>query len=359
MVLSVLSFWTYGARWLELIALCLIFSTSAGRADQPAGWRIQNPYAGVDWTSWESCPASLHVHTTRSDGKLTPAQAIDAYARLDYKILALTEHDTKGPGGNRQDPDREKTTWPWSAFGRDPAALGMVAIEGNEMSAQHHLGSYFSGFGAAAAPSMDYILTEIGKRNGLAVFFHPGRYDQPAAWYAQLFRQHPCAIGLEAYSDGDSFPQDRKKWDEILSRLPERTVWGFSNDDMHKPKNKLGRNWNIFLLPELTSQAARACMENGTFFYVYAAQGHSGEPPPAVKNIVVDETNGTIAIEAGGCGPIEWISKNEALQRGPIFRLADAPATINYVRAELRSPGGSTLLGTQPFRIAPISSAGE
>jgi len=35
----------------------------------------------------------LHIHTTCSDGKLTPQQAADVYASLGYDFIAFTDHD--------------------------------------------------------------------------------------------------------------------------------------------------------------------------------------------------------------------------------------------------------------------------
>jgi hypothetical protein len=35
----------------------------------------------------------LHTHTTCSDGSLTPQEAADAYARLGYDFIAITDHD--------------------------------------------------------------------------------------------------------------------------------------------------------------------------------------------------------------------------------------------------------------------------
>jgi hypothetical protein len=281
-------------RFLPAALLCALAIQAAPAAPRP----VANPYAGVDWTRHEACKANLHTHTALSDGRLPPRKVIDRYAELDYAVLALTDHDTKGPGGDRQHPDREQTTWPWPRFGREPRRLNLVAIEGNEISARHHIGSYFTGYGDSSATSEENILAAIGRRGGLAVFFHPGRYERPAAWYANLFRRHPHALGVEVYSDGDSFPQDRQKWDDILEDLlPERPAWGFSNDDMHRPKN-IGRNWNVLLLPERTPAAVRAGLESGAFFFAYCPQGPAGEPAPAVRQIAVDPAARTIRIEA-------------------------------------------------------------
>jgi hypothetical protein len=35
----------------------------------------------------------LHIHTTLSDGRLTPQEAADIYARLGYDFIAFADHD--------------------------------------------------------------------------------------------------------------------------------------------------------------------------------------------------------------------------------------------------------------------------
>ena len=91
---------------------------------------VVNPYEAVDWDHHDRHRGNFHTHTTESDGKVEPAEVIDRYHARDYDTLALTDHN--------------KATWPWTAFGRDPEALGMVAVPGNELSRHHHTLSLFS-----------------------------------------------------------------------------------------------------------------------------------------------------------------------------------------------------------------------
>ena len=37
--------------------------------------------------------ANLHCHTTFSDGRKTPAEIKELYARLGYSVVAITDHD--------------------------------------------------------------------------------------------------------------------------------------------------------------------------------------------------------------------------------------------------------------------------
>ena len=36
---------------------------------------------------------NIHCHSTRSDGRLTPAQQVEAYKQHGYDFLLLTEHN--------------------------------------------------------------------------------------------------------------------------------------------------------------------------------------------------------------------------------------------------------------------------
>ncbi len=313
---------------------------------------LGNPYAGVDWAHWQQHRANLHTHTNLSDGQLSPAEVIDHYRELGYTVLALTDHDTVGPKANREDPKRAETTWPWERFDRDPAALGMVAIEGNEISNKHHTGSYFTSYGNAEVESAEQAIEEIGQRGGVAVLFHPGRYDYSAEWYIKLFSRYAHLAGMEVFNRTDRYPGDVGLWDEVLqASMPDRPVWGFADDDMHR-KEDAGRSWEVLLLPEPTPQHVREAMTTGRFYFstVYEA----GRPAPTIKSIRVDEAAGTITIEADECQHIYWISCGRIVAGGPTFNPKHARHPERYVRAQLRGMYGDTF--PQPFRL-PVGPA--
>lgn len=335
---------------IAAVGVILCVAVLAGCAN--AQWDIQNPYAGVDWNRHRQYKANLHTHTTMSDGEAEPGAVIDRYAELGYAILALTDHDTMVPATGSNESGRHRTTWPWEAFDRDPEALGMLAVEGNEISRVHHIGSYFNDYGDPDVLSADVALGEIGRRGGLAVLFHPGRYDKPVKWYADRYRAHPGLVGIEIFNQGDRYPNDRDRWDSILvAVIDERPVWGFSNDDMHDPATQLGRSWNIMLLPELSTEWVRRAMETGRFLYCHAPHGHEGPAPPRIESVKVDSRRGVIHIQATGHERIEWISGGALVQRGDSIELSKSPGIEGYVRAVVYARDGVSLVGTQPFRV--------
>jgi hypothetical protein len=301
-------------------------------------WKIDNPYADVDWKQHRQVKANFHTHTTQSDGKLSPAEAIAEYHKLGYGVLALTDHN--------------KVTWPWSTYDPDSEQLEMISVQGAEASRHHHMGTFFCE--APGKSSEQDTLAEVREQDGVAIMFHPGRYKWSVKDYAALCREWHELIGMGIFNQGDRYPGDRKTWDSVLTVLmPEgRPVWGFSNDDMHR-KPHLGRNWTVLLLPELSSDAVRTAMVHGAFFFVYAPGGHKETMPPIINSIEVDSRKGTIRIKATDHERIEWISGGTVVHNGEMIDLATTTNVTGYVRAVLYAADDGSLIGTQPMRIQP------
>ncbi|HOP69999.1 MAG: hypothetical protein WBK48_10670 [Dethiobacteria bacterium] len=325
---------------------------------------IANPYENVDWSSCGRYKANLHTHTFLSDGRISVRQAIDLYRDYGYRILALTDHSSV----------TLRTTWPWSRWRRDPAATGMMAVQGNEIGfryvrcgsrtliAQDHVLSYFVGYKAALLwphHTQEDFIRIIGERGGLAVFAHPKEYERFRApeYYISLFRQYPHLAGMELFTRHSS---GEALWDRLLSELmPRRPVWGFANDDLHSLK-QFGRCFNIFLLDPGTIDSwenpavLRQAMERGQFYFSWVedpswVKNSSVDPPPAIKSIEVGE--GYIRIEAeGAVEPPEWIvDGGRVLFRGDTFRCPSEDQPFTYVRVRLTGRNGKTY--TNPFGL--------
>jgi hypothetical protein len=354
----------YFCHTLPVIGFLLMLG---GLTSCQSGWNIQNPYAEVDWDNHHRLKANFHTHTTMSDGRLNPQTVVDRYHALGYQILALTDHN--------------EVTYPWTGFAgleassrsyqrlknnqleeedlnyenRDPQQLGMLAIQGNELSRHHHMGSYFSDHDGTETE--EESLKATAAKNGLTMFNHPGRYTNSdpdkytIAWYVSLYNQYDHLIGMEIYNQGDRYSGDRNTYDAVLSQLmPDRPVWAYSNDDMHLGSS-LGRNWNILLLPEPDESWVRTGMQEGRSYYVYAPAGHSGMTVPEIREIKVNNRKGFIEMHVTGHDSIRWISCGEVVHRGEKISLNELPEVKKYLRAEVFGPG-NTILGTQPFGIS-------
>ena len=361
-------------KLFSLSILILIVSSGC----QPK-WDIDNPYNDVDWANHKQYKAEFHAHTTRSDGSMNPHSVVDMYHQNGYHILAISDHD--------------RVTYPWESFSemepsdlavirmeyglsgmepessryrprdihllnddlvfesRDPSGMGMVSIMGNEISdGQHDMLSYFNDY-KSSPNTEEESLKATAAKNGLTMFAHPGRYNYSIEWYLDFYERYDHLIGLELYNRG--LPRCSEIWDSLLMKMmPERPVWGLSNNDMHTPGH-FGRNWNVFILPELSKEWVRKGMEQGRFFFVYASDGRHDRPasPPVIESIEVNARRGEINIRAIDQDSVVWISGGRNIYKGNKINLNEFPEINGYVRAVVYKDEGTTLVGTQPFGI--------
>ena len=319
-----------------ILTLFLLFSGCKEKT-----WQVINPYQNIDWQNVERHKANLHTHTTVGEADQSPEVVIDMYHDLGYSVITLSDHDTNGP---------KETTWPWTEYGRNPDSLNMVAIQGNEISKTHHIGSHFNDYGNPDTRSEDTVLTEIGLRGGLALFHHPGRYQKGVEWYVDKYRRYDHLIGQEVINKKNRYPHDRANWDSVLTVLmPDRPVWGIASDDMHEPDSDMGYSWVVLLLPDLSEETVRAALSEGRSFFTHAPQGSGNLPQPEILNIAVDDSNQVITLTTAGQDSILWISNGQMVTRGNSVDLSGLPDEARYIRAEVFLSGN--ILCTQPFGL--------
>lgn len=338
-----------------------------------------NPYADIDWTTINQFKGNFHTHTTQSndasDG-FTTAYVVDKYHAAGYKILSLTDHDYN--------------PYPWELFpqymsivpARDPAALGMLAIPGNELSKDNtnswsertggqfnHHNDFFTGRQGQEFASLQESYAYTYALGGMQIINHPGQYwsidntysetqkDGPG-WHANNFLTFPSLIGLEVYNQGNRRPNDRILWDQILQRtMPNRSVYGYSCDDAHN-NDQLFRNYNFMLMENLTTDELKDAMRKGESYFCYEPAGTGEGKAPRISNISVDEINKTITIAANGL--VHWIyatdktstsassARSTVVGIGNTFSYADYQGS--YVRAFITNVYGETC--TQPISFA-------
>jgi hypothetical protein len=324
---------------------------------------VNNPYHGVNWDNFNQYKANLHTHTTYSDGIKPPHARIDEYFENGYSILALTDHDDYNPEGPLLYPWTNLSSINENWENRDPVALGMVAVEGLEISAGIHLGSHFNSFVGEASDDEAYVLSKIKENGGLAQFYHPGRYtlnnpDNLVDWYADMYRQFDCLVGMEVYNGRDLFPRDRQLWDNVLMQtLPDKVVWAFGNDDNHVSSTRIDflLSWNMFVLEELNLASVKNAYEKGVFF-ACNKNSPNAPPPPVVSSIEL--TNDLLTITATGYDSISWIADGELVGADSSIDISDLKYENKYIRAKLFSSEnlfqGRTLI--QPFQFIPHKS---
>ena len=342
-----------------------------------------NPYAEIDWATVNQYKSNFHTHTTQSndasDG-FTTAYVVDKYHAAGYKILSLTDHDYN--------------PYPWELFpqymttvpARDPAALGMLAVPGNELSKDNtnswsertggqfnHHNDFFTGRQGQEFASLQESYAYTYALGGMQIINHPGQYwsidntysetqkDGPG-WHANNFQTFPSLIGLEVYNQGNRRPNDRILWDQILQRtMPQRPVYGYSCDDAHN-NDQLFRNYNYMLMEDLTTDELKDAMRKGESYFCYEPAGTGEGKAPRISSITVDETQQTITIEANGL--VHWIyatdktssaassARSTVVGIGNTFSYAGYQGS--YVRAFITNVFGETC--TQPISFKDKNS---
>ena len=286
--------------------------------------RIANPYAQMGEARFR-LRGNLHSHSTLSDGLLERQKVIDLYAERGYDFLELSDHDRLA---DRRALDAH-------------ASRGMVLIPGNEITAN---GPHIQHVDAPALvePHRDRqkIIDAIRSTGGFAIVNHPDWLERfNHCPIEDLYRWQGYA-GMEIYNGVicrlAGSPYALNKWDLVLSS--GRRVWGFANDDFHRPED-LALGWNVALCSERSAAAVVAALASGAF---YASTG------VAISDIRVKNTSITVETEnAAKVVAVVDYGRRIAQARG-LALTVEVPPDARYIRFECYGCGEETAW-TQPF----------
>ena len=222
---------------------------------------------------------NLHLHTTGSDGKLTPQEAITSYAAHGYDFLSITDH-------------RQVT----ATEGLDHK--GMLMLPGIEMDGgRTDLGSSYHMVAMGAKRPMSYDsqwsaqeLIDYGNENAEFVFIaHPYWCSLTLADLIDL----EGYIGLEVYNTTCHYGVGRGDsgvhWDDLLAR--GRRLYGFGVDDAHFGYGDGWVGYTMVKAERCEYDHLIAAMKAGHF---YASNG------PTINNLQRDGTK--VLVEFGPDG---------------------------------------------------------
>lgn len=373
-----------------LIALAGFTFVSCNQADKREFW---SPWEQINWTAVGHYDAEFHTHPGLGDEQYDPHQTIDRYHQEGYRILTIAAHDYDIPS------DYINTLYPWSELSsifeiikdlenptednktyaqmanepyqdRNPVELGMVSVEGCEISAPHHVVSLFNPLSQGAATEEE-TFQRIAELGGIAYFAHPGRYlarkSYDLQWYLQMYRNFDILIGQSVYNRKDNHPGDRAFFDEVAHNLgANRPIWLFGEDDMHY-ETTLGWNRNVVLienfqpgslhpdLPDGSAPDVKHTLINGLFYLWKPAEQYT----PRAFNITdfrLDKNTLTLTIDQETLVEhILWksfdpqLKETVVLAQGPSIAMSQVPIHTRFVRAEISGQQGT--LYTQPFYI--------
>lgn len=397
-----------------ILAAIMIFSvagTSSASDDSAVAEKdfiIADPYERVDWDEWNAYKTQLHCHTTASDGFLTLREFVQEHYDLNFDIVALTDHGTLNKGWNKV-PDtvplmrlikKERTKMAdiipltdeeYQAYlnGTAPSdrrthSNGMLDVPlGIELNmatpfADCHLTGYFAEYGQGLAGVFgDYETPSKGVRDagGISMLSHVGEYvyidkdsekyvglpvdDYYANKFARLFIDNKgSSLGMGINSATDAHTRcDRILYDQILQKtIPNGVVpWANTFADSHN-WDAVNDAYTMSLMPELTMDAFRTCLEKGEFFSishysngvelngmpempgfdeqkVYDTKSYLLDNTPMVTRVTVDQDNDTITIEGTNFDEITWVSDCNVILRES--NITDGKATLDLHSADL------------------------
>lgn len=283
-----------------------------------------NPYADVDWARPGLC-GNLHAHSTQSDGRGSPQQMLNAYARAGHGFAMLSDHDRWTPAEQLAGLD----------------AQGMILLPGQEVTRD---GGHLLQVGGSAPVTTEAdrqrVLDGIAAAGGMAVLNHPNWYKENDHWTQEQLMQLRGYAGIEVVNavidemEGDS--QAFNRWDRLLGH--GRRVWGFANDDAHGVE-QTGQAWNVAYPPSADAGGVIAALTAGRF---YASTGLS------LDAIIVEGE--CVEVRCPGAERIVAIAdwgRRVAQADGGRLR-AHLPAAATYLRFACLGRGESNAW-TQPF----------
>jgi hypothetical protein len=242
---------------------------------------------------------NTHAHTTRSDGRYTPEEAVARYRALGYQALAITDHRIATPTEGLVDPDDDFCVIPGSELdGRDPETdlyhLVALGVEEDQTFSRQ----------APLQEAVDWV----NQRGSVAIFAHPYWSGQlPSALIAV-----EGAVGLEVFNTGCQAERGKGyslvHWDALLQA--GKRVWGVASDDVHfTPENGYGGDgWIMVRADENTPPSILEAIRAGRF---YATTG------PGILD--VQRAGASIYVR---CSPVVTIAFTGQRGHGQMYRPA-------------------------------------
>ena len=388
-----------------------VFAKNTADVKGNYNYTISSPYDGVNWDECKQYKASLHSHTDASDGGQSIEQSVKSHYDLGFQILAITDHAVVGKQWNEvpdmvplyrlfkfertgmrdpvvlTDTEREQIiNGTYESAERDALSEqlgydlgGMMEVTGGSEANgatpinDCHINTFNTEFARARMGVYgDYesVVENCDADGGYCFLDHTGEYvgrrveDKDRVFkpyyankFANIFLKYDSCVAF----DVNSTIYDSLIWDEVLKlTIPKgRNVPGIAFSDSHQAGADNDWAFTMMIMPELTLEAYEDCMRSGAWFsvgrvdllYLGDKFNGTGNLPPAVSRVYVDEETDTISFDGSEFDNVQWISDGKIIAEGKGLTSLDLNAYEEelgcYVRFQITGPGG--ILYSQPF----------
>ncbi len=255
--------------------------------------------------------ANLHVHTTVSDGRMTPEEVKKLYKDNGYSVVAFTDHQIMLPHPELNDDDfltitsaeiaKNKGSYDllpsthFNIYAKDPAAetfpyfnpegFWKALTHTKEYRTEKMLRHEARPFGYGPE-ELNKVIKECNEAGFLICFNHPKGSLQCYRDYGGL----KGLWGMECFNTGaarEGYEDDMDPIDDLLTE-GERKVYPIAADDAHSPIDCCG-GYVMIKAEELEYSNIMNSLENGDF---YASTGISIEELYIEDGILHLETDG-------------------------------------------------------------------
>lgn len=283
----------------------------------------QNPFDRTGkW--YKGC---LHVHSSASDGRLSPEEVLAWYRSRGYDFVAITDHNA--PSEAQVIDSSLITLAGIEVDGVDPVA-GLYHLVG--------LGLELPGPTREEPGRIQDAIDRLRAAGALVCLAHPYWSGQRSA---QLMGVEGC-FALEVYNGGcevdDAKGFSAVHWDDLLAAGGR--LWGLAVDDAHwrTGERDAGLGWVWVKAQALTQQAILEALDAGSF---YASSG------PEIYDLVLDRDRGEVTIR---CSPVVSI---DFVGNGPLSRRVLGAKRRRLTEASYRLRHGQRYL-----RVACLDASG-
>ena len=312
--------------WVWAMAMLLALAAAASAAD------VQTVFADPWSAPGHWYRGQLHMHTTQSDGKLTPEAALKYYHDRGYQFASITDHNIITEVAEHPFPD----------------FLALPGVEANLGHSEHARDFHLNGIGVSALPAREgrtvqQVVDELNAQGAFILLDHPYWSSLTFSDLAGLRNYHALEVqnwGCEAES-GTGYAMTW--WDDAL--LSGERVRAVATDDVHHYAEDGNGGWVMVKAPELTRTALLTALKEGRF---YSTEG------PEIKQLTLTDRELTVK-----CSPASRITLRE---RGPhgAARLADSRRSLTEAAFDLAAARQRAQdMGWNVLRVELLSLEGK